>query len=181
MDNWSRHIHLSKKPFIRVSILAVVCLFIAGCAGYTLGPTNGDSAGDKTVQISPFLNHTFEPRLGDYLTAALRRDIQHDGTYHLATHGGADIVVSGFLAHYNRHELNFQSNNVLTVETYNVYVSAVVTARDVKAGTTKSWTNTASTLVRVGSDLTSSERQAMPVLAEELAKHVTDSLVNGIW
>lgn len=181
IDNWGTRIHLSKNPFIRVSVLALVCLLIAGCAGYTLGPMNGISAGDKTVQISPFLNHTFQPRLGDYLTTELRKDIQHDGTYQLATHGDADIVITGFVTHYLRHELNFGSNNVLLVQTYNVNVSAVVTARDVSAGTTKVWTNTASTLVRVGSDLTSSERQAMPVLAGELAKHVTDSLVNGIW
>jgi hypothetical protein len=43
------------------------------------------------------------------------------------------------------------------------------------------FTNTAYTLVRVGSDLTSSERQAMPVLADELAKNVTDELVDGSW
>ena len=154
---------------------------LAGCAGYTLGPTNGQDAGGKTVQITPFLNHTFQPRLGNDVTTALRKDIQSDGTYRLATHGDADIVVTGLLQHYNRHELNFGSNDVLTVQTYNVYVSAIITERDVSAGTTKVWTNTASTLVRVGSDLTSSERQAMPVLAEELAKHVTDSLVDGTW
>ena len=181
MDSWKTSIHLSKNPFIRGSGLAAVCLLLAGCAGYTLGPTNGDSAGDKTVQITPFLNHTFQPRLGDYLTTELRKDIQQDGTYHLATHGDGDIVISGYVTHYLRHELNFGSNDVLTVQTYNVYVSAIITERDVSAGTTKVWTNTASTLVRVGSDLTSSERQAMPVLAEELAKHVTDSLVDGTW
>lgn len=82
---------------------------------------------------------------------------------------------------YTRHELNFGSNDVLTVQTYNVDVIARITAHDLAAGTTKNWTNRASTLVRVGSDLASSERQAMPVLAEDLAKHVTDSLVDGAW
>lgn len=181
MDNWRMRIHLFNNPLIPVSICGATLLLLAGCAGYTLGPTNGVSAGDKTVQITPFLNHTFEPRLGDYLTTELRKDIQHDGTYRLATHGDADIVVTGLLAHYVRHELNFGSNDVLSVQTYNVYVNAVVTARDVSTGTSRTWTNTASTLVRVGSDLTSSERQAMPVLAGELAKHVTDSLVDGTW
>jgi hypothetical protein len=181
VDNWRTRIHLSKNPLIRIGVSVAAVLLLAGCAGYTLGPTNGVSAGDKTVQITPFLNHTFQPRLGDDLTTALRKDIQRDGTYRLATHGDADIVVTGFVTHYYRHELNFGSNDVLTVQTYDVNVSAVVTARDVGAGTTRSWTNTASTLVRVGSDLTSSERQAMPVLAGELAKHVTDSLIDGIW
>src|SRR3974390_779090 len=153
MDDWRTRIHLSRNPLILAGISATA-LLLAGCAGYTLGPTNGDSAGDKTVQITPFLNHTFQPRLGDYLTTEVRKDIKQDGTYHLATHGDADIVVTGFLTHYFRHELNFGSNDVLTVQTYNVNVSAVITARDVSAGTTKTWTNNASTLVRVGSDLT---------------------------
>jgi hypothetical protein len=181
MDKWGTQIHSPRNPLIRGGIFAAGLLLLAGCAGYTLGPTNGVSAGDKSVQITPFLNHTFQPRLGDDLTTALRKDIQREGTYRLATHGDADIVVSGFLTRYTRHELNFGSNDVLTVQTFDVNVSAVITARDVSAGTTKHWTNTASTLVRVGSDLTSSERQAMPVLAEELAKHVTDSLVDGTW
>ena len=37
------------------------------------------------------------------------------------------------------------------------------------------------TLVRVGSDLTSAERQALPLLAGDLAKRVTSLLVDGTW
>jgi hypothetical protein len=174
-------IRLFNRPLICAGLFAVTALLIAGCAGYTLGPTNGVAAGDKKIQITPFLNHTFQPRLGDSVTTAVRKNIQSDGTYRLATGGDADIVVTGVLSHYIRHELNLGSNDVLTVQTYSVSVSAEVTARDVNAGTTRNWTNTASTLVRVGSDLPSSERQAMPVLAIELAKHVTDSIVDGTW
>lgn len=181
MDKWRTDIHQSNNPVIPLWLFSGALLLLAGCAGYTLGPTNGLAAGDKKIQITPFLNRTFEPRLGDAVTTALRKQIQTDGTYHLATQGDADVVVTGVLSHYNRRELNFGSNDVLTVQTYSVSVSAEITARDVSAGTTKSWTNTASTLVRVGSDLASSERQAMPVLAGDLAKHVTDSLVDGTW
>ena len=39
----------------------------------------------------------------------------------------------------------------------------------------------AHTLVRVGSDLTSAERQALPVLAEDLARNITSILVDGSW
>ena len=37
------------------------------------------------------------------------------------------------------------------------------------------------TLVRIGSDLTSTERQALPLLAGELAKRVTALLADGNW
>jgi hypothetical protein len=180
VDKYRTKIHLSKNPFILLPICLLALALVAGCA-YSLGPTNGLSAGDKKIQITPFLNHTFEPRLGDTVTTAVRREIQRDGTYQLATRGEADIVVTGVLTRYNRHELNFQTNDVLTVKDYRVDVSALITAHNVSTGTTTSWTNTSYTLIPVGSDFASAERQAMPVLAQDLAKHVTDSLVNGTW
>ena len=38
-----------------------------------------------------------------------------------------------------------------------------------------------STLVQAGSDLTSAERQALPVLAEDMARRITGMLVDGTW
>jgi hypothetical protein len=163
-------------------LVSIFCfLFLTGCAGYKLGPSNGLVAGDKSIQITPFLNHTLEPRLGDAVTSALRKDLQRDGTYHLATHGNADVVVSGVLTKYLRHELSFEPHDVLTVRDYRVSVTAQITARDTSTGSATNWTSTAYTLVRVGSDLTSDERQALPLLADELAKNVTESLVDGGW
>jgi Lipopolysaccharide-assembly len=175
------NIHLSKNPLILFFACALLLSLAAGCAGYKLGPTNDLAAGERKIEITPFLNHTFEQRLGDDVTTALRHSIQRDGTYRLATHGDADIVVSGILTKYIRHELNFEPHDVLTVQDYRVTVTAQITARDVSTGSVTNWTSTAYTLVRVGSDLNSSERQVMPVLADELAKNVTDSLVNGSW
>lgn len=175
-----RGIHKSTNPLIRVLFFAVALSLVAGC-GYTLGPTNGLTAREKKIQITPFLNHTLEPRLGDAVTTALRRSIQRDGTYHLATQNDADIIVTGTVTKYDRHELNFEPHDVLTVKDFRVNVEAKITARNLSSGTTTNWTATAYTLVRVGSDLTSSERQALPDLADQLAKTVTDSLVNGSW
>ena len=189
LDNWMNglmdgnrsEIQPSRNPLILLLACIVGVALLAGCAGYTLGPTNGTVAGEKKIQITPFLNHTLEPRLGDAVTTAVRENIQRDGTYHLATRGDADIIVTGVLTKYYRHELNFEPHDVLTVQDYRVSVTAQITARNLATGSTTNWTSTAYTLVRVGSDLTSSERQAMPVLADELAKTVTDSLVDGSW
>ena len=169
-----------RKRIIELLASLTLASFVAGC-GYTLGPTNGLTAGEKKVQITPFLNHTYEPRLGDAVTTAVRQRIQVDGTYRLATHGDADIIVTGVLKKYVRHELNFEPHDTLTVQDFRVSVIAEYTAHNINTGTFMRWTNTAYTLVRVGSDLPSSERQAMPVLAEEVAKNVTDSLVDGSW
>lgn len=176
-----RRLFPSGTPTAHFFAAVMAAIFLAGCAGYKLGPTNGTIAGEKKVQITPFLNHTLEPRLGDAVTTALRKRVGQDGTYRLATHGGADIIVTGVLTHYDRHELNFVPHDVLTVQDYRVSVTARITALNVTTGNATTWTNTAYTLVRVGSDLTSSERQAMPVLADSLAKNVTDLLVDGSW
>jgi hypothetical protein len=173
-------IQKSVHPQIRVFIFALALFALTGC-GYTLGPTNGLTAREKRIQITPFLNRTLEPRLGDAVTSALRRGIQRDGTYQLATQGGADIIVTGTVTKYDRHELNFEPHDVLTVKDFRVNIEAKITARNITSGASTNWTATAYTLVRVGSDLTSSERQALPDLAEQLAKTVTDSLVNGSW
>src|SRR6185369_11233370 len=76
--------------------IGISCLAVAlgGCAGYNVGPSNGLTAGEKSVQIVPFSNQTLEPRLGDALTSALRKELQRDGTYKLATQDTGDIVVS---------------------------------------------------------------------------------------
>ena len=173
-------IQQSNNLFIFPLACLALVLFAAGC-GYTLGPTNGLTAGEKKVQITPFLNNTFQPRLGDAVTTALRRKIQEDGTYRLASHDDADIIVTGVLKKYVRHELSFEPHDVLTVQDYRVSVVAEYTARNLNTGSVMNWTNISYTLVRVGSDLTSSERQAMPVLAEEVAKNITDSLADGSW
>ena len=89
--------------------------------------------------------------------------------------------MTGTVTKYDRHELNFEPHDVLTVKDFRVNVEAKITARNVTSGVSTNWTATAYTLVRVGSDLTSSERQALPDLADQPAKTVTDSLVDGSW
>jgi hypothetical protein len=160
----------------------LVFLLFTGCAGYRLGPTNGVNAGEKSIRINPFSNQTLEPRLGDAVTTALRRNLQNDGTYHLSTHGDADIVVTGVLVRFNRHELSFVPKDVLTVKDYRIFVTAQVTAREASGKIIfENKPFTGYTLVRVGSDLASAERQAVPLLADDLAKNVTAMLVDGSW
>ncbi len=155
---------------------------LSGCAGYQLGPTNGLVAGEKSVQISPFVNETLQPRLTDYLTSQLRKELQKDGTYRLATHGDPDIVLSGRMTRYQRVEVTLSSSDILTVRDFRLVLTAQVTARERSTGRLiLDQAVSGSTLIRVGSDLFSSERQAMPLLAGDLAKNVTALLADGKW
>ncbi len=162
--------------------LAAVAGFLAGCAGYHLGPVNGAVAGEKSVEILPFNNQTLQPRLGDAVTQALRERFQTDGTYHLATHGPGDIVVSGKIISYNREGLSYLNNDVTTTENYRVGVVAHVVVREQATGKLLLDKNVNGyTLIHVGTDLADSERQSLPLLAQDLARNITEMITEGTW
>ena len=168
--------------FLKFPAVCIAALWLAGCAGYQLGPVNGQTAGEKSVQVMPFNNQTLQPRLGDAVTQALREQLQTDGTYHLADSEG-DVVVSGVITGYSRQGLSFSSSDVLTASNYRVQAVALVTARDRETGKLimDKKKVIGYTLVHVGTDLASAERQAMPLLAEDLAQKVTQQLTEGMW
>lgn len=172
---------------IRFAILyvlfAILVLPLAGCAGYHLGPVNPSvHAGDKSLQIVPFNNQTLQPRLGDAVTQALRERVQTDGTYRLATHGAGDIVVTGIITSYSRQPVSFLNSDVTTAKNYRIEVVAHVTARDRATGKLLlDKKATGYTLTQTGTELFEEERQAIPVLAENLARNIVEQLTEGSW
>lgn len=163
-------------------LLGVLTLCGSGCAGYRLGPVNNAAAGAKSVEVNPFDNNTLEPRLTDAVTQQLRKQLQLDGTYRLASHKDGDIVVSGSIINYTRKVVSYTSSDVLTVQDYQLEITAQVSARERSTGKTiLEQPVTGTTLVRVQNDLTSSERQGLPLLAASLAKNVTALLSEGGW
>jgi len=154
-------------------------LILGGCA-YRVGPTNGLQAGTQSIEIRPFANDTQEPRIIDPVVTALRRTIQRDGTFTLSTHGGADVLVTGTIIRYSRIELSVQPTDVVTVKDYRLEMVAMVTARVRSTGRMLLDRQVAGhTTIRVGADLVTSERQAIPLVAENLAYNITSLLADG--
>jgi hypothetical protein len=155
---------------------------LTGCAGYRLGPTNDALAGERSIEILPFNNKTLQPRLGDAVTQSLRERFQTDGTFHLKTNGGADVVLTGDITRYFRQGLSYLNVDVTTTENFRVGVTAHVVARDSSTGKKLMEKDISGyTLVNVGTDLASSERQSMGLLADDLARNVTMALTEGGW
>ena len=162
-------------------MIGVAALF-AGCAGYHLGPVNGAVAGAKSIEILPFNNQTLQPRLGDAVTQALRERLQTDGTYHLNTHGAADVVVTGVITRYQRIAETYLNTDVTTAQSYRVNITAHVVVRESASGKVLLDKDVAGyTLVTVGTDLASAERQATPLLAEDLAQNISELITEGAW
>jgi lipopolysaccharide assembly LptE-like protein len=168
---------------MKVLLLGAACVAMTGCAGYKLGPTNGMPAGSRSVQVNIFQNKVLEePRLGEAVTSALRKQLQQDGTFKLDTGNEGDVVVTGTIVRYRRAGLSYQPQDILTPRDYRLGVVALVNARDRTSGKTLlNRTVQGHTTVRIGNDLTTAERQSMPLAAEDLARNITALLVDGEW
>ena len=121
--------------------------------------------------------------LTDAVATELRRELQRDGTFRLAANDDADVIVTGTITRYNRRELSLSPADTLTVRDYRLSLTAQVTARERGSGKILLADHpvTGYAVIRVGSDITSTERQALPELAADLARRVTALLADGSW
>lgn len=167
---------------LKIFLAGIFSAALVGCAGYHLGPVNGATAGEKSIEVLPFNNQTLQPRLGDALTQSVRQRLQSDGTYQLVTHGTGDVVVTGVIRTYNRRALGYLSTDAATPEDFRIEVVAHVTARETGSGKLLLDKDVKGhTFVHVGSDLASAELQALPLLADDLAQNITEFLTEGAW
>jgi len=167
---------------LKFFLSAVLAVIVTGCAGYRLGPVNGVVAGEKTVEVLPFNNQTLQPRLGEAVTQALRERIQVDGTYRLATRAPADLVISGVIKRYEREGLGYLNNDSATPQNFLVVLTTHVVIRERASGRLLIERDVrARTLVNIGLDFASSERQSAPLLAADLARSVAELLTEGAW
>jgi len=161
---------------------ASLVLGLCGCAGYRLGPVHPELTAGKSIQVNFFENKTLEPRLVEAVNHALRKSLQQDGSYKLNTRGDGDVVVNGAVLKYERQGVSFQPNDILTARDYQVTLTVKVTATERASGKVMvDRVVTGRTTVRIGADLTSADRQALPLLADDFARKATTLLVEGTW
>jgi len=161
----------------------LTALVLTGCASYHLGGSAvGTFADDKSVEILPFNNQTLQPRLGDAVTQSLRERVQIDGTFHLATAGQGDVVVTGIVHEYDRQGLAYLNTDAVTPSDYRIGITVHVIARERATGKLLLDKDVKGhTLVNVGGDLASAELQALPLLADDLSQNIMELLSDGAW
>lgn len=171
-----------KTTWCYLTLLAAL-LLMPGCAGYRLGPTNGMEARSKTIRVAVLVNRTMEPRLAEPVTTALRKRLQQEGTYRLSTSEDADVVLTGTINSFTRNGVSFLSTDVVTVQDYELVIQASITVTERSTG--KVLVDNKSvigrTVMRVANDLTSGERQAVPLVAEDLARNAMTYIVDGTF
>ncbi len=164
------------------TLLLLLPLIAAGCAGYRLGPTSGAAAGSQDIAILPFVNHTFEPRLSEAVQSALTRSFQEEGTFRVVRKGHDDVRVTGKIIRYERSAIAYNPEDVRTVTDFRAYIVTEVKVIHQISGRTiiedEFWGRTT---VRLQGDQPSAERQALPLIAKDLSRNIMARLVDGDW
>ena len=159
----------------------LVALLLSGCAGYHLGPAKPAYLREiQSIAVPTFRNATLVPRIEVLVTGTVIKQFQQDGTFRIANEGNADATLKGEIVAVSRSPARSVRGNVLATTEFNlsVRVRYTLVGRDGKtiAGPSEAagWTS-----FFVGSDVSTDERQALPLAAEQLAVQLVSQLSEG--
>ena len=166
----------------RAATFLAAAMMATGCASYRLGPVNPAIPAGQAIEVGLFQNATPHPGLTESVNASIRRELHRDGTFELATADDGDVLLTGNITAYRRSAVSFQPRDILSVRDFEVELVTRIRAADRVTGKVLIDRElTGRTTVRLGGDLASAERQALPLLANDLAKKVVALLAEGKW
>jgi outer membrane lipopolysaccharide assembly protein LptE/RlpB len=164
-----------KNPFIGVFLL------LTGCLGYHLGPVKPNVLRDvHAIAVPTFENKTLLPRIEVLITDSVIKQLQQDGTYRIANENNADAILKAEVTDISRTPARSLRGNVLRTTEFNLTMH-VKYKLETSSGTVlmPSTEVVGTTSFFVQADVTTDERQALPLAAEELATHLVTQLSEG--
>ncbi|HZE12405.1 MAG TPA: LptE family protein [Chthoniobacterales bacterium] len=166
-----------KKAF---ALLLLPFLFFEGCAGYHLGPATPSYLRNvHAIAVPTFKNTTLEPRLEVLVTNTAIKQFQQDGTFRIAAADAGDATLKGEIVGVGRSPARSVRGNVLSTTEFNLTLTVKYTLLDRDGKTLTAGAVAGSTSFFVGSDVNTDQRQALPLAAEELARHLVSQLSEG--
>jgi hypothetical protein len=161
---------------------AFLLLSLGGCAGYHIGPVQPYYLRSvHSIAVPTFDNKTLLPRIAVLVTDSVIKQFQQDGTYRIAGDNQADAILKGEITRLNRAPARSLRGNVLATTEFNLYLRVRYSLVERTSGKvlTSPKEVTGTTSFFVGPDITSDERQALPLAAEELATRLVSELSEG--
>lgn len=166
------------------------CLALGGCLGYHIGPVKPYYLRDvHTIAVPTFTNRTLVPRIEVLVTDTVIKQLQQDGTYQITNGDKADATLTGEISRITRAPARSVQGNVLLTTEFSLVlvVRYSVTGRDGKplvppndaVGTTSFFVSSAATQNITSGDVTSDERQALPLATEDLASRLVTQISEG--
>jgi hypothetical protein len=130
--------------------------------------------------VPTFTNRTLVPHIEVLVTDTVIKQFQQDGTFIITSDDKADATLTGEISRINRLPARSVRGNVLATTEFSLALTLKfsLTARDGKllAGPNEV---TGTTTFFVTSDVTTDERQALPLATEDLATRLVTQLSEG--
>jgi hypothetical protein len=160
---------------------ALACFSLTGCLGYHIGPVKPYYLRDvHTIAVPTFKNRTLLPHIEVLVTDTVIKQLQQDGTFQIARGEDADATLTAQITRIDRAPARSVRGNVLATTEFNLTMSVTysVIGRD---GTqlVGSAETSGTTSFFVSSDVTTDERQALPLATEDLATRLVTQLSEG--
>jgi hypothetical protein len=166
---------------LKASLATILCLALSGCLGYHVGPVKPYYLRDiHTIAVPNFKNRTLLPRVEVLVSDTLIKQFQQDGTFQITSEDKADATLSGEVSRVTRLPARSVRGNVLATTEFTLALTLnyTLTTRDGKAVAGPGEV-TGTTSFFVSSDVTTDERQALPLATEDLATRLVAQLSEG--
>jgi len=174
----------------------VICSTLSGCFGYHIGPVKPYYLRDvHTIAVPTFKNETLIPRIEVLVTGTVIKQFQQDGTFQIGNPENADAILKGEITRISRSQARSIRGNVLATAEFNLamHVKYKLVGRDGKllvssaeaSGTTSFFVGNGepnddtTRKTNTIADVTTDERQALPLATEELATRLVSQLSEG--
>ena len=150
---------------------------LTGCIGYTLG--NNLPPGIRSVFVPVFVNQADEPGLETLTTSATIAEFQKDGSLKVSPREQANSIIEVTLTHYTLAPLRFRKDQTTTAQEYRLTIKADVVLRKLPGKEIVSQTKGVEGFADFVSlsDLPSSQRDALPKAAADLAHRIVKTVV----
>jgi len=166
---------------LKALFATLFCFALGGCLGYHIGPVKPYYLRDvHAITIPNFKNSTLVPRIEVLVTDTVIKQLQQDGTFQITNEDKADAILTGEITRITRAPARSVRGNVLATTEFSLLllVRYSLTGRDGKQllpptdaiGTTTFF---------VSSDVTTDERQALPLATEDLASRLVTQISEG--
>ena len=166
---------------MKALLTTLFSLALGGCLGYHVGPVKPYYLRDvHTIAVPTFKNRTLVPRIDVLVTDTVIKQLQQDGTYQITNGDKADATLTGEISRITRAPARSVRGNVRATTEFSLWlvVKYSLTGRDGKQLVTPT-DAIGTTSFFVSSDVTSDERQALPLATEDLAGRLVTQISEG--
>lgn len=183
-------------------LAGLATMMLAGCSGYQLGAVKPSVYQNiNRIHIPTFENETLEPRSAVITTNAVIKRLQADGTYTISDRDSADAVLEGKITHIERRQLRAAEFDTLRTTELRFYMVVEWALLDPKTGEKLAYTETkdidasnvdstsnlrnrpgrvvGQTILFRDPNFELSERNALPLAAEDLAEELVSQIAHG--